>query len=635
MISVAQELRDIDDARATLASPTRSHAASNAAIERLRARLMSDSYMFTELICGHEDLIPEIHMPMSYAAAGLTDRLIWSITQTGFESEVIDQIRQQFQARGLDPENPKDRDGIDRALDWQNWRVYRGAFKSSVITHGALTFTATRDPNTTHKIVHAVDPIAWAFCDQIAQTILSGTYRDIFPDRIPEGKIHELITSKHITLGGRTISHPQATIQAAGYTSKDTAAHYDHLWFNDLVVGGEGGNATDALLPGVHGFLRSISGFYMITKRVRQIHEGTRYHENDDHGGYLAKGKNKHRCLSVVIPIEKHDGEVVNILQRGRPTMPTLFPAERITELQARNMSDAADADGAYSWRCNYLLDPAPMGGRLFTSPVVNDPMRSWLGPFNYPNKKFPDRFLVARYARDAEGLLIDVNDKRKSEAGPQWKPKVIMLDPWRDVDVVATLDPSWKEGGNNWAVSVTAIDCDLVKFQLESRSGEDGVEGWIEACQQLADIYPIRVVGYGAGGTQDESVKNFFATDNRLRKLRGRIQAVREVMESKRSRIVSGVSEPLKRYKLLLAPPAMDVHEYDSGAAATRAEMLAYRGVKNDTDGIIDSLSMVNAVLHKPLSPEQRDRIREQLEKDSIRRRRMIDPVLGVRFAA
>jgi hypothetical protein len=636
-MSVQGHLSDVADARETVNSAARRHAASTAAIERLTSFLLSDSYAFTEIVCGHSDLIPEVHMPMSYAVCGLTDKLIWCLNESGFESEVTAQLREQFKARGLDPRRPEDRDGIDLALDWQHWVVTRGVFKSSVITHGGGTFTATVDPNTTAKIVHAKDDIAWDFCWQIAKTILSGTYRDLFPHRIPQGKLAEEVTSKHITLNGRTISHPQTTIQASGYLAKDIGAHYDRFWIDDLVVGGQGGNATDTELPGVHTFLRGLSGSYMLTRRVRQVHVGTRYHENDDYAGYTAKGKNRLRCLSVVLPIERHEGEVVNILERGTPTIPSLLPPERITELQARNMPDANDVDGAFMWRCNYLLDPAPLGGRMFSSKVVDDPLRSWMGPFTHPKEKqYPNRFLVARYARDAEGKIVDRDGKRLDRnADPAKGGKVFVWDPWKDLHVVMTLDPSWKEGGDNWAITVTGIDFEMVRFPLEVRTGTDGMEGWIEALAALDDTYQPRVVGFGGGGTQEEAVMNIIRTDKRLRKLRGRVVCIKEANESKKSRILNGVAEPLKRYKLLLPPKAQSVDEYDAGAELIREEMRAYRGAKHDTDGVIDSMSMVSAVLRVPRSAEDRKKNAERIKAREARIRRRIDPDLGVPYAA
>lgn len=612
------------------------HALSTPALDRLKAFLLSDSYAFTEIVCGHRDLDPAVHMAMSYAVCGLTDKLAWALTQSGFESGVIRQLRQQCEVRGIDLRTAAGRAALDKALDWQNWRVARGTFKSSVITHGGATFCATRDPNTTAKLVHAVDEKAWAMCGQVAETVLSGVFRDLFPERVPDGNIKELVTTKHVTFGGRNISHPQTTIQASGYSSKDIGGHYDTFWIDDLVVGGPGGNATEAALPGVHAWLRGLPGFYMNTRRVRQIHVGTRYHENDDHY-FLTKGTNALACLTVFVPVEEHEGEVVNILKRGTPTMPTLLSSDKITSLQSKVLSGGDDMEGAYSWRCNYLLDPSAAGGKMFPDKIVDDPDRAWMGPFPHPasltSEQYKHRFLIARLVRDDEGRVIGKDNKPLdiTEEGYRAKAKVLTYDPWKDLDRVITLDPAWKDGGNNWAVTAAGIDPYGVAFQLETQSGNNGLEGWLSALDALERAYKPRIIGFGAGAYQDEIVKNLMRTDARLRRMRGRITPLKETGDSKETRIRNGAAEPYKQFKLLLLPPT--IVGDDCGASATRDEMRAYRAGKNAVDGILDTLWMIRAVARRVQTRE--DREADERNARLQRYRHTIDPILGVPVAA
>jgi hypothetical protein len=625
-------MSDGADAKATLGSTARQHALSTSALDRLRAFLLNDPYYFTEVVCGHSDMVPEVHMAMSYAVTGSTDKLAWLLQQTGFDSGVTRSLKLQLQLRGIDVRTSLGRQMLDKALDWQNWRVARGTFKSSVITHGGATYTAVRDPNTTAKIIHAVDEKAWAYCGQIGETLLSGVMHDLFPERVPTGNVKELVTTKHITFGGRTISHPQTTLQASGYATKDIGGHYDTFWIDDLVVGGPGGNATEALLPGVHAWLRGLTGFYMNTRRVRQIHVGTRYHENDDNA-FLTRGKNALECLTVTCPIEEHDGEVVNILERGRPTMPTLLPPEKITTLQSRVLSGADDMDGAFSWYCNYLLNPYQAGSKMFSDRLIDDPNRAWIGPLAYPgaekNPQFKYRFLVARIARDEEGFPVDKDNKRlAADDSLRAKAKVLTFDPWKHLDRVVTLDAAWVNDADNWAVHVEGVDYEGVRFQLETISGNDGMEGWIDALADADERYRPRVIGFGKGGYQEPMVQNLLRTDKRLRKLRNKVVAIKEAGQAKVARIREGVAEPLKRYQLLLAP--LDLNEYDGGAQATRDEMRDYRqGKKEQKDGILDAISMAPAVSRSARKPESADE-RKKRERE-LQVRRPIDPVLGV----
>jgi hypothetical protein len=481
----------------------------------------------------------------------------------------------------------------------------------------------TRDPNITGRISHAIDDKAWEFCGQIADTILSDKYRDFFPERIPQGNLNELIGQKKITLAGRTVSRPQTTMQAYGYLTKDTGGHYDLFLIDDLVMER---NATPALLPGVQSWLDGIEGFRIDADgvRVRRVHVGTKWDEADD-DAYLTRGANAIDCLTIRVPIETHDDQsVVNIMEAGTPTIPQFWDTKRIAEKKRRvvNQSDeeTAGIDGARSWRCNYLLDAYAGGARLFPPSLVDDVERWWMGPYEHKDK---NKFLVARYRRDAEGkVLVSAKSSKK---------EVLTLDPWKpaDLDVVATVDPSWsdKEGADNWGVTVSGKDYEGVTFQLETISATSGLGGWIDALCDVDERYRIRVIGFDGGAYQDAVIQNMLKTDKRLRRLRGRMVKVPHNNRSKIARIREYVSEPLKRYALLLDPSEL--------GQPTRDEMKAYKSTGKDVDGILDSLAMAPAVLKSKKSPEDHERAREIQMRNEMAYRRSINPALGVPNAA
>ena len=648
MPSLNQTLSDVQSAQEAVDNPAVRHALSTSASQRLRAFLESNPYAFTYAICGHVDMVPEVHMPISFAACGKADLLAWSITQSGFEGYVIDELREACRIRGIDPRTPEGVAKLDAALDWVNFRIFRAWFKSSVITHGGVTYTATVDPNSTNKITTAVDKKAFELCKQIGRTVQSGRYADIFPDRVPLDPQGD-VTESTVTLAGRTISHPQTTIQSASYRTKDVGGHYDHFWLDDLVVGGRGGNNTPAELPGVHDHLTGMTGFWMPTRRVRTIHAGTRWDENDDHA-FLTTKNRALACFSIVVPIEVHDdtqqaeGAVVNIMERGKPTCPTFLNEQRIQALQDRVLADETEVEGSANWRCNYLLDPGIGGGRMFSSRVVGDPDRRWrLVPHKDPEilKKHPDRYRVARVARDAQGRplsretdkpLVETyhdNGVEKSRLVADWKrrAKWLVFDPWRDLYIVMTLDPSWKNGGNNWAITIAGIDYEGVMYQLDCVSENTGEEGWPEALIEMDRIWSPKVIGFGGGGIQDSIVKNKFTTDPQLRKLRGRLVGLPENEAAKPARIRAGVAEPLKQYKWMLAPGAV--------GDPARDEAKAYKGGRRDKDDVLDSMCMVPAVLRRARSPEDRKAARERASAAERLYRQSIDPYTGVPNAA
>lgn len=601
----------------------------------LKRALLSDSYLFKRFICRHKELIPEIHRPMSYMICGLTDKLIEVLEDPRMRSYVTDQIRTELWKREINWRTSEGRARLDAQLDFQNWRWFRGSYKSSVGTHGGLAFMATRDPNITAKITHATDDKAWEFCGQIADTVLSGTYQDFFPERIPVNDVAKLITMKKVALSGRTVSRPQTTIQAGGYLTKDIGGHYDTFFIDDLVMER---NATPELLKGVKTWLQNLEGYRIEAPgvRVRRIHIGTKWDEDDD-DAFLTTGANARDCITIRLPIETFDGEVVNIMEAGKPTVPQFFSAEKIFEKKRRVVNARTEdaetgivIDGARSWRCNYLLDAYAGGARLFSPAVVDDPFRSWmLQPYHDEKRQRenPRRFLVARYLRTEQGQPVPLAGKRIVDADGRlmddWRvnAKVVRFDPWRDLDRVVLVDPAWadKTTADNWAVSAIGADHDRVNYQLETRSDTTGLEGWVVALCEVDELWHPRVIGFDGGAYQDAVIKNMIKTDKRLRRMRSRMVPVPHNNRTKTARMREGVAEPLKMYRFMLDPRSQ----------MTRDELKGIRGIPSDRDGIADSLSMAPAVL------KRRRPVQDDDAQPPVHQQPKIHPALGVPLVA
>lgn len=639
-----QLLTEQRDAEEVLDSRGRRRSLSTTSFERLRALLLSDSYLFAKKICRHEDLIPDYHMPLSYAVCGLTDRLIETFDL--FDNYVIDQFKNALRTRGIDWRTRAGYAALESALDYLYICWTRGSFKSSITTHASPAFLATRDQNLTIKITHAIDDKAWAFCDQIGKTVKTGLYRDIFPDRIPAEESRD-ITMKAINLGGRTISHPQKTINAGGYTSKDESGHYDTFITDDLVTEW---NTSPPELKQVDRWLRGMSGFFMPMRRIRRIHVGTKHEQGDDHD-FLTTKDRATDCLTIKVPIEDHGTKlehVRDILKRGKPTLPLMFPAAVIPKVQRAVLSDETETDGVLKWCWNHLLiDSLGAGTRLFPPSLVDDPDHWWLGPFEHPKGEMQrkGRFLVARYRRDEEGNPIPKKNAvifdAQGELVPDWREKtsIVSYDPWTELDRVCLVDPAWasrdekeeKDRGfkdpDNWAVSAVGTDPELVAFQLETRSDKTGLDGWIEALAEMDDFYHFRVIGFDGAAYQDAVIQNLMVTDIRLRKLRSRMQKVPNNGGSKTARMREGLKHPMALFQFFLRP--------DSEGNATREELKNIRRLSTDIDGIADSLAMHRAVNRRTRSEEERKKGDQQAAAREAMRRREINPVLGVPTAA
>lgn len=634
--SIEQYLSNLASAGTAVDQLAIRHGMSNEKMAELRRFLLGDAYAFTYLICGHRDMQPDIHMPLAYAAAGQAGKLAWCITQSGFESYIIEQFREACKSRDIDPRTIDGVYKLDKALDWVNFRLPRGTFKSSVITHGGALVVATNDPNSTAKITAAIDDKAWELTRQIGATVLSGIFKDFFPDRVPD-KASD-VTKERARLGGRTISHRQTTIQAGSYQSKDVSGHYDTFWTDDLVVGGPSGNAKPQFQPGVFNWLSNMPGSYMLTRRIRSIHVGTRWPYDDFE--WLAAPRRRRDCLSLVVPIELHKGEVVDIMKRGEPTMPSLLPVEAIQRLQDRTLTSDTEGEGVESWLCNYLLAPSLVDGKIFEPEIVNDNDRAWMGPYTHPDsrllKREPYRFLLGRIKRNDDGAPLDKKDKPLDVKAENWQHRaaIITFDPWSDLDIIATLNTTWASGGKNWALTISGIDPQLTRFQLETRAGEGGTDEWANALRDLAALYKPRVIGMDRKAHSDSVIQNMLRTDKRISSLRGKVVGVDQADVTEEARIRASVAEPLKSYRLMLLPISEDTTK-DYGAAITRKELLMFRAGSDKSWPILDSLSMCAALIRKVPTKEQRAAIKMQQQRAEAEYRRSVNPRLGVPGAA
>ena len=181
------------------------------------------------------------------------------------------------------------------------------------------------------------------------------------------------------------------------------------------------------------------------------------------------------------------------------------------------------------------------------------------------------------------------------------------------------TVDASWEEGGDNWAVTVEGWDSEGYRFQLETRSNSDGQEGWLDAASEMDAFWRPRAIGFDGAAYQNRAIQNLMRYDPRLRRLRPRMTKVPTPQTSKPYRIKQFVAEPLKMFKILLDPRPSGI--------ATRDEMRLYKG-NGSQDGIVDSMSMAPAVA-------RRKRSDEETSKYSHVFARQIDPVTGCPWAA
>lgn len=627
--SMTQHLSDLDSAGEAVDSLAIRHAMTPDKLAELRRFLLEDAYAWTYLICRHRDIVPEAHMAMCYASAGQAGKLAWLITQSGFEGFVIDQFRNACASRGIDPSTIDGVYKLDAALDWQNQRWPRHWFKSSVISHGVTMLDATRDPDSSILIVCAKEDKAHSIVEQCGKTIQSGIYRDLFPERVPD-KARD-ISKSEITVNGRTVSSREKTIQGTSYITREISGHYDIVDTDDIVIrdvrggiigGGPGGPAIR--------WLTGMTGMRNPTRRWRRRHNGTINSTVDDDHAWLTYGKRSARVLSIVVPAEIYpNGEFPeSVLVRGTPTVPEFFPEASIIEALEEMVADETEADGIEAFRSDFWLAPTPSKSRLFSEDLLN-PSRAWMGPYEHPalrtkgGEKYKNQFLVARMERTPEGCPIDNARKPLDVRLESWRKRALLAvwNPWEDMDRVMVVNLAWMRGAKSWAITAAAADPALVRYQLETRTGDDIGAPLVNALAEMDALYKPRVIGIEAKAWSDHTVRNRFATDPKLRTLERRVVGIDTTQATEEARIRTGIAEPLSSYQWLLLPtPPGSLGDF--GAAATRAELARYRAGAETPWPITETLAGVSAIVKRVATPQQRTEARKlRVQRESAYR--------------
>lgn len=623
--SMQQYLSDLDSADEAVNRLAVRHSLSNGKLAELSRWLLEDAYAFNFIVSNHREITPEVHMAMAYAGAGQAQKLAWLITQSGFDGYVIEQFREACQAKGINPYAAGDVYQLERALQWQNQRYVRGWFKSSVISDGCMTLRGTLDPNESILILCAKEDKAFEIVRQIGDTVTSGRYADLYPDRVPPKRP----LKDEVIFGGRTVSSREKTVQGFSCISNEIGGHFSIICTDDIVVrdarggiiGGGVGGQSIRWLHGMHSL-------HVKTRPFWRLHLGTINDIEDDDHAWLTKSRRGKFVFTVVVPGERYDnGEYPdNVFERGVPTVPSFYPEAKIEEALNAMVNDPDEVDGVEAFRSDVWLAPMPKGGRLFLMEIVNDPDRTWMGPYEHPKAElrkqskdidYTKRFMVAR---------VDRNDNAKR--------KVMAFDPWEDMDRVMALHTTWSDGAKRWAATVVASDSDMVRFQLETRIGDNGVAEWPTALAELHETYKPRVIGMERKAYNDPVVQNLLRTDKTLRRLRGKIVAVDLSDTIEEARIRTAIAEPLKAYRLLLLAASNDPLG-DYGAAVTRRAMLSYRAGSETPWPLLESIAMADSLTLRVPTRAQREKIAQRRREAERKYTSNINPAFGVPSAA
>ncbi len=527
----------------------------------LKQHLKTDPFDFARVICNYTIINDTFHRPLAYILGQCVDKLVALLNNPTFSSFVLSALRVELQLRGIDWNSPQGRAQLAELLRFINIRFYRGSAKSSLGTHSTLLWFATNDPNETIALMTVNDDGAHAFCRQIRDTLQSDLYRLFFPERIPEGDLSKLWTEQRLWLGGRTISHPQWTIEARGFTSSWARTHFNRFFTDDIVTEA---NCSPTELAKVHRNLGNMRGLYMpelAGRPVARHHLGTVYDEMDDHW-FLRKIKH---CLTLVMPIEVYpNGMPETITERGIPTNPEWHPLSEIEKICEEVSGDPKQ--GPLSYKRNFWLDPtAGVGDRLFSPNLVEKSKYRLV-------EKSSVRYAVRK--RIVKEQLEDY-----------------FCNPFREMGIVLGIDPAFsaESTADLWAITALGTDFEEVHYQLETVAGQ-GFENLKAHMRAMILRWKPRAVGYERAGAQEQNFKTLLEYDRFFRRYATIFTSVSHENNAKDTRLINQVRDPMTIGKLLLCPEAHDLLN----------EMMAYVPGPRAKDNRIDSLAIAMSVARR-----------------------------------
>lgn len=558
---------------------------SNEEVNLFKQHFLNDSYDLTKFICKHRDLVDSYHRPLSYLATHSTEKLASLLLRDEYPSYVLEQIREECHEKGVFEDDPDFVRKLDYAIDFVNLRLFRGSFKSSVVTHGGNVHILTKYPNFTNALMASGDDPAIEFNSQIRETLRSDIYQQLFPERVPKpesGKLADLWTQSRLFMGGRTISHPQWNIEAQGFLSEWTRMHFNRLNTDDIV----GERTLESELPEIERRLKGISGLYMLKKRIWRVHVGTVWYPADDH--YHLKKIDK--MFTIEVPIEIFpEGQPDDLTVRGIPTCPELFETEgisaeeAITNLQNEIYSKDETGAGEAAWSRNYLLNAGLGGAVVFPPHLISMSKYLARGETN-------------------EGYEVGVPKKNKfGEYLYEDPEKRYLAREWQKLHAGGFafyfgVDPAFStsNSADDWAIAVIAVDPSGRYFVPAVYRGK-GWHNLVDRLCEKAPLWNVRKIGFEKQ-TAQEVINDAMKWNPKFRRIARLIELFTTGNKSKEDRIRALVASNMAAGRMFLNPKEYDLLK----------EMEFYVPGPNAKDNQLDAIAYgVMVARGKPAAPK------------------------------
>lgn len=187
--------------------------------------------------------------------------------------------------------NPVTYDGLHKAVckRWQSSKkrkrlilMPRGHIKSNLFTAEDIAREIAKNPNVRILIASHKMPDAWKFCGLVKQILESRSYREAYPDIIPEPLTsgRPMRWAKDALLVKRSVRLAEATVETTSADAPVVGRHYDIIKFDDVVT--QQSVATPELIRKTTEFVEHCEA--LLEPGGREDFIGTRYDYADEYG---------------------------------------------------------------------------------------------------------------------------------------------------------------------------------------------------------------------------------------------------------------------------------------------------------------------------------------------------------------
>lgn len=584
-----------------------------------RRRMDRDPWMFARYITGYGRTgVERIHRPMLYLFTRRAELLAATLDDPRFEGEVTDQIKKDLLAQKppIDWRKPEHMPRLRRRLRRVNYRGPRGSGKSVFADIGNLWETSI-DPNLRVGLASKSDPFIWSRMTAMGEIVKSEAYAFWYPERVPTSE--DEMTKSRILLNGRTeIGFTEATIEGRGVTGQWTGHHYNIRRMDDI-VGTESGQAN---IEDAKAYIANLEGITvrgippaLTWKYSADLWIGTSNGEGDDMSLLLEDPT----VMSVVMPIEKHDGgtTIENIYTDGVLTMeePGWFDRETVNELKANARSGSQGHSVTWLLQ-NFYVTAHKQGTVVFTERMVRQAQFLWM------MDEQTNRELIWRPKKGRE-------DTCRDPKSPAFNP-----DDWfvLDIDLLPVTARGWagdqalKEDGDEWALEYVVMDWQGVLYWLAD-STEHGYGRMLDEIPHFDRMAGKPKWAYDANAMQGMATE-WMRRNEDFRELTQRVTEIRSTGEAKDQMIRRWIQARMLAGDLYINPRLTGVI----------TECLKYRprtstGAVNKraVDNRLDAGWMACTLPERPPTPEE---LAEEYEYSMVageQRRRSSDPFTGI----